>query len=211
MRSLAPAERCTAEPGPLPIESVAQRIASRLALAAPRAGHGSERTNGRLRALHPHPVEQAAIDCAAGQGCFFSSTSCVYAGALTGEALTNDAPLDVLMRARPERCALRRTLGDARHGAVDLDRLQIPSVDDRRGDRRARGHAAGGAAALQSARKPLHLARHHNAEAQGHRGQTRLNAFATGMNEKQYSITVTSGLINRARRRRDRDLCSGTS
>ena len=31
-----------------------------------------------------------------------------------------------------------------------------------------------------------------------------LNAFATGLNEKQYSITVTSGLMQRARRRRDR-------
>ena len=31
-----------------------------------------------------------------------------------------------------------------------------------------------------------------------------LNAFATGLNEKQYSITVTTGLLDRARRRRDR-------
>ena len=38
-----------------------------------------------------------------------------------------------------------------------------------------------------------------------------LNAFATGMNEKQYSITVTRGLLDRARRRRDRSRCSATN
>src|SRR6516162_5977508 len=59
-------------------------------------------------------------------GLFFLVYLLVFAGALAGEALTSDA----------------------RHGAVDLHRLQIPSKHDRRGDRRARGDAAGGAAAL---------------------------------------------------------------
>ena len=37
-----------------------------------------------------------------------------------------------------------------------------------------------------------------------------LNAFATGMNRKQYAITVTSGLLERAQRPRSKR-CSATS
>ena len=108
--------------------------------------------------------------------------------------MTHDASLDWLLRKALARPDLGRALRDARHSALDRHRLLLQPVADRRGDRRRRGHAQGAAAALQPPGKPLHLARHHHAEAEGH-GDDALNAFASGLNEKQYSITVTSGLL----------------
>jgi len=42
----------------------------------------------------------------------------------------------------------------------------------------------------------MHLARHHHAKTQGMESDA-LNAFATGMSDKQYAITVTTGLLKR--------------
>ena len=120
----------------------------------------------------------------------------VYAGALIAEALSVNADLDTLMQLALNDLIQRGAARDDRHRALGRDRLFLPPEHDRRGDRRPRGHPRAGAAALQSPGKSLHLARHHHAEAQGD-GFDALNAFATGMNERQYSITVTSGLLER--------------
>jgi heat shock protein HtpX len=128
-------------------------------------------------------------------GLFFLVYLLVYAGALTGEALTNDAPLDVLMRA-----ALRdalyaapwATLGtalwifiaykfhqamiDAVTGGHEVTRQEEPR--------------------LYNLLENLCISRGITMPKLKVIEDDSLNAFATGMNEKQYSITVTSGLIN---------------
>src|SRR6516225_3919165 len=100
-------------------------------------------------------------------GLFFLVYLLVYAGALAGEALTIDAPPDVL---------LRRALSDALYAAPW--------------------------ATLGTALWIFIAYKFHQSMIDAVTGGLKvieddsLNAFATGMNDKQYSITVTSGLIN---------------
>ena len=106
-------------------------------------------------------------------GLFFLVYLMVFAGALVAEALCYDAALDVLMRRALSdliRAAPLATVGTALWIVIAYFFHQS---HDRRGDRRAGGHAQGGAAALQYSGKSLHLARHHHAEAQGRWRATR--------------------------------------
>jgi heat shock protein HtpX len=128
-------------------------------------------------------------------GLFFLVYLLVYAGALTGEALTNDAPLDVLMRA-----ALRdalyaapwATLGTALWIliAYKFHQAMIDAVTGGREDTRQEEPR------LYNLLENLCISRGITMPKLKVIEDDSLNAFATGMNEKQYSITVTSGLIN---------------
>ena len=102
-------------------------------------------------------------------GLFFLVYVMTFAGALLAEAmLAGNASLEWLLARGVPRPDAGLALGDHRHADLDVDRLQIPPVDDRCADRRARSHAPGAAAHLQSAREHVHLARHYDAEAQDH-------------------------------------------
>ncbi len=118
----------------------------------------------------------------------------VYAGALTGEALSRDAPLDWLMRAaaRDLVAALpwatvgtlawifigyrfHQALIDAVTGGREVTRRDEPR--------------------LWNLLENLCISRGIPTPKLKVIETDALNAFATGMNEKQYSITVTSGLL----------------
>jgi len=119
----------------------------------------------------------------------------VYAGALTGEALTKDAPLDVLMRA-----ALRdalyaapwATLGTALWILIAY-KFHQSMIDAVTGGREVTRQEE---PRLYNLLENLCISRGITMPKLKVIEDGSLNAFATGMNEKQYSITVTSGLIN---------------
>jgi heat shock protein HtpX len=120
----------------------------------------------------------------------------VYAGALLGESLSVNAPLDVLMR-RAWLDALRAspwaTIGtglwiliaykfhqsmiDALTGGREVTRQEQPQ--------------------LYNLLENLCISRGITMPKLKVADDPALNAFATGMNEKQYAITVTSGLLDR--------------
>ncbi len=129
-------------------------------------------------------------------GLFFLVYVLVYAGALTAEALSVNAEIDTLMRLALNdlvTAAPLATLGtalwiviayffhqsmiDAVTGGREVTRTEEPRL-------------------YNLLEKSLHLARHHHAKAQGD-GVGCLDVFATGMNQKQYSISITSGLLGR--------------
>jgi heat shock protein HtpX len=128
-------------------------------------------------------------------GLFFLVYLLVYAGALTGEALTNDAPLDVLMRA-----ALRdslyaapwATLGTALWILIAY-KFHQAMIDAVTGGREVTRQEE---PRLYNLLENLCISRGITMPKLKVIEDDSLNAFATGMNEKQYSITVTSGLIN---------------
>src|SRR2546423_6769335 len=119
----------------------------------------------------------------------------VYAGALIGEALTYDAPPDVL---------LRRALSDAVYAApwatlgtalwiliaYKFHQAMIDAVTG--GQEVTRNDAP----RLYNLLENLCISRGITMPKLKVIEDDSLNAFATGMNEKQYAITVTSGLIN---------------
>jgi len=74
-------------------------------------------------------------------GLFFLVYVMVFAGALVAEAMTNEASIQWLFAAGPSTMREGLAVRHRRHGDLGLDRLQIPPVDDRRGNRRAGGHA----------------------------------------------------------------------
>src|SRR5438270_6313895 len=126
---------------------------------------------------------------------FFLVYLLVYAGALIGEALTIDAPPDVL---------LRRALLDALYAApwatlgtalwiliaYKFHQAMIDAVTG--GQEVTRNDAPG----LYDLLENLCISRGITMPKLKVIEDDSLNAFATGMNEKQYAITVTSGLIN---------------
>src|SRR6476659_280626 len=128
-------------------------------------------------------------------GLFFLVYLLVYAGALTGEALTNDAPLDVLMRA-----ALRdalyatpwATLGTALWILIAY-KFHQSMIDAVTGGREVTRQEE---PRLYNLLENLCISRGITMPKLKVIEDDSLNAFATGMNEKQYSITVSSGLIN---------------
>ena len=128
-------------------------------------------------------------------GLFFLVYLLVYAGALTGEALTNDAPLDVLMRT-----ALRdalyaapwATLGTALWILIAY-KFHQSMIDAVTGGREVTRQEE---PRLYNLLENLCISRGITMPKLKVIEDDSLNAFATGMNEKQYSITVTSGLIN---------------
>src|SRR4051794_20329683 len=120
----------------------------------------------------------------------------VYAGALTGEALTSgDAPLDVLMRA-----ALRdalyaapwATLGTALWILIAY-KFHQSMIDAVTGGREVTRQEE---PRLYNLLENLCISRGIIMPKLKVIEDGSLNAFATGMNDKQYSITVTSGLLN---------------
>jgi len=119
----------------------------------------------------------------------------VYAGALVGEALTSDAPLDELMRA-----ALRdalyaapwATLGTALWILIAY-KFHQAMIDAVTGGREVTRQEE---PRLYNLLENLCISRGITMPKLKVIEDDNLNAFATGMNAKQYSITVTSGLIN---------------
>src|SRR6516225_5019788 len=128
-------------------------------------------------------------------GLFFLVYLMVYAGALLGEAFTYDAPPDVLMRqaftdalyAAPFATIgtvlwiliayrFHQNMIDAVTGGRDVTRREEPR--------------------LYNLLENLCISRGITTPKLKVIDDDSLNAFATGMNDKQYSITVTTGLIN---------------
>jgi heat shock protein HtpX len=129
-------------------------------------------------------------------GLFFLVYLLVYAGAVLGEALTVNAPLDVLMRrALSDAVAalpwatigtvvwiliaykFHQSMIDALTGGREVSRVEQPR--------------------LYNLLENLCISRGITMPKLKVADDPALNAFATGMNEKQYAITVTSGLIER--------------
>ena len=127
-------------------------------------------------------------------GLFFLVYLMVYAGALLGEAFTYDAPPDVLMRqaftdalyAAPFATIgtvlwiliayrFHQAMIDAVTGGRDVSRREEPR--------------------LYNILENLCISRGITMPKLKVIDSESLNAFATGMNDKQYAITVTSGLI----------------
>ncbi len=129
-------------------------------------------------------------------GLFFLVYLLVYAGALTGEALTTSAPLDVL---------LRRALTDALYAAPFATlgtalwifiayKFHQAMIDAVTGGREVTRQEA---PRLYNLLENLCISRGIPMPKLKVIEDGSLNAFATGMNDKQYSITVTSGLLER--------------
>jgi len=128
-------------------------------------------------------------------GLFFLVYLLVYAGALVGEALTNDAPINALMRRAlvdALYAAPWETLGTALWNfiAYKFHQAMIDAVTGGREVTRQEEPR------LYNLLENLCISRGIPTPKLKVIEDTSLNAFATGMNEKQYSITVTSGLIN---------------
>ncbi|HEY7665340.1 MAG TPA: M48 family metallopeptidase, partial [Xanthobacteraceae bacterium] len=128
-------------------------------------------------------------------GLFFLVYLLVYAGALVGEGLTTDASPDVL---------IRRALTDALYAApwatlgtalwiwiaYKFHQAMIDAVTGGREVTRQEEPR------LYNLLENLCISRGITTPKLKVIEDDSLNAFATGMNDKQYSITVTSGLIN---------------
>jgi len=120
----------------------------------------------------------------------------VYAGALLGEALLVNAPLDYLLRAAADDCIKAlpfATIGAAIWIAIAyrfhqsmIDAITGSHVVTRREEPR-----------VYNLLENLCISRGIPMPALRIAEEAPLNAFATGLNEKQYSITVTRGLIER--------------
>src|SRR5438067_8961889 len=128
-------------------------------------------------------------------GLFFLVYLLVYAGALVGEAFTTDAPPDVL---------IRRALTDALYAApwatvgtalwiLIAYKFHQSMIDAVTGGREVTRQQE---PRLYNLLENLCISRGITTPKLKVIGDDGLNAFATGMNDKQYSITVTSGLIN---------------
>ena len=146
-------------------------------------------------------------------GLFFLVYVMVYAGALLaevvidGDALARLAICAAAWRDLVDGVALA-TIGTALWIVIAYFFHQS-MIDAVTGGQR--GDAAGAAAALQSAGEPLHLARHHDAEAQddGERRAQRLRHRP--QREAIFRSPSRTGLLERARRRRSSRPCSATS
>src|SRR5262247_3587718 len=128
-------------------------------------------------------------------GLFFLVYLLLYAGALAGEALTIDAPPDVL---------LRRALSDALYAApwatlgtalwiLIAYKFHQSMIDAVTGGREVTRQEE---PRLYNLLENLCISRGITTPKLKVIEDDSLNAFATGMNDKQYSITVTSGLLN---------------
>ncbi|HEY6994701.1 MAG TPA: M48 family metalloprotease [Xanthobacteraceae bacterium] len=128
-------------------------------------------------------------------GLFFLVYLLVYAGALMGEAFTLDAPPDVLVRRALTDtlyAAPWATLGTALwiFLAYKFHQAMIDAVTGGREVTRQQEPR------LYNLLENLCISRGITMPKLKVIEDDKLNAFATGMNDKQYSITVTSGLIN---------------
>ena len=128
-------------------------------------------------------------------GLFFLVYLLVYAGALVGEAMTINAPPDVLVRRAlidAVYAAPWATLGTALWIwiAYKFHQSMIDAVTGGREVTRQQEPR------LYNLLENLCISRGIPMPKLKVIEDNSLNAFATGMNEKQYSITVTSGLVN---------------
>jgi heat shock protein HtpX len=128
-------------------------------------------------------------------GLFFLVYLLVYAGALMGEAFTTDAQIDVLVR---------RALTDALYAAPFATigtalwifiayKFHQSMIDAVTGGRDVTRQEA---PRLYNLLENLCISRGITMPKLKMIEDDNLNAFATGMNDKQYAITVTSGLVN---------------
>src|ERR1700716_2405828 len=129
-------------------------------------------------------------------GLFFLVYLLVYPGALVGEALTIDAPPDVLLRRAfidALYAAPWATLGTALwiFIAYKFHQSMIDAVTGGREVTRQEQPR------LYNLLENLCISRGLTMPKLKVMDDDALNAFATGLNEKQYSITVTSGLLAR--------------
>ena len=155
-------------------------------LAASNTGDG-------IRPLYPDQLNKRR-SVALLIGLFFLVYLMVFAGALTAEALTQSAPLDWLLRAAARDLLLaspwatlgtalwifiayhfHQTLIDAVTGGREVTRKEEPR--------------------LWNLLENLCISRGIPMPKPKVMDTDALNAFATGLNPKQYSITVTSGLL----------------
>ena len=128
-------------------------------------------------------------------GLFFLVYLLVYAGALVGEALTIDAPPDVLMRRAlldALYAAPWATLGTALWILIAY-KFHQAMIDAVTGGRELTRNEA---PRVYNLLENLCISRGITMPKLKVIEDDNLNAFATGMNEKQYAITVTSGLVN---------------
>src|SRR5262245_59197051 len=126
---------------------------------------------------------------------FFLVYLLVYAGALLGEAFTTDAPPDVLIRRAfidALYAAPWATLGTALWILIAY-KFHQAMIDAVTGGREVTRNEE---PRLYNLLENLCISRGITMPKLKVIEDESLNAFATGMNEKQYSITVTSGLIN---------------
>src|SRR5256885_1696116 len=128
-------------------------------------------------------------------GLFFLVYVMTYAGALIAEALTGDASLDYLLRAALRDLAYALpwvTLGTALWILIAY-KFHQSMIDAVTGGREVTRQEE---PRLYNLLENLCISRGITMHKLKVIEDDSLNAFATGMNEKQYSITVTSGLIN---------------
>src|SRR5437870_6100582 len=128
-------------------------------------------------------------------GLFFLVYLLVYAGALLGEALTIDAPPDELLRRALSDtlyAAPFATLGTALWIFIAY-KFHQSMIDAVTGGREVTPQEE---PRLYNLLENLCISRGITTPKLKVIEDDSLNAFATGMNDKQYSITVTSGLIN---------------
>src|SRR5437588_4732884 len=128
-------------------------------------------------------------------GLFFLVYLLVYAGALLGEALTIDAPPDELLRRALSDtlyAAPFATLGTALWILIAY-KFHQSMIDAVTGGREVTRQEE---PRLYNLLEKLCISRGITMPKLKVIEDDSLNAFATGMNEKQYAITVTSGLIN---------------
>src|SRR5262249_36812401 len=128
-------------------------------------------------------------------GLFFIVYLMVYAGALIGEALTIDAaPVELVRRALSDAlyAAPWAPLGTALRILIAYN-FHHSTIDAVTGGREVTRQEE---PRLYNLLENLCISRGITTPKLKVIEDDSLNAFATGMNEKQYSITVTSGLIN---------------
>ena len=128
-------------------------------------------------------------------GLFFLIYLLVYAGALTAEALSVNADIDVLLRLAWRdliAAAPLATLGTALWVVIAyyFHQSMIDAITGGREVSRAEQPR------LYNILENLCISRGITMPKLKVMDSEALNAFATGMNERQYSITVTSGLLN---------------
>jgi heat shock protein HtpX len=128
-------------------------------------------------------------------GLFFLVYVLVFAGALLAEAMTRDAPIDYLIRAAELDFVMAlpwATLGTLVWIAIayKFHQSMIDAVTDASEVSRTEQPR------LYNLLENLCISRGITVPKLRIADDDALNAFATGLNEKQYSITVTRGLIN---------------
>jgi heat shock protein HtpX len=118
----------------------------------------------------------------------------IYAGALLGEALTSDGPVDVLLRLAlfdALNAAPFATIGTALWILIAY-KFHQSMIDAVTGGREVTRQQE---PRLYNLIENLCISRGITVPKLKVMEDDNLNAFATGMNDKQYSITVTSGLL----------------